>query len=275
MGFSAAAAPWRLHRRRPGRNYLMQSIVAVVIMQIAFMPGSPAANVGVVDAGDEFSDLDRVVETIQALGHRAEKLPADDLLRPTGVGHYDCVILAHRSGPLTEAGYRALDEYVREGGTLLLTGLAAYWMKPSEAGQARIRIAGAGPLAETAGTTVTSGPEKPIHRLLVTCNDPATAGLTESFTPQTMPPYDIRQPASWRHAGVYVIQALSATPLIKVETVDAQGGPVTADFLTVKISGRGRCYRLAMCRLAPLVFEKKEQNISLVLQNILKQSTIR
>ena len=34
---------------------------------------------------DEFSDLDRVVETIQALGHRTEKLPADDLLRPTGV----------------------------------------------------------------------------------------------------------------------------------------------------------------------------------------------
>ncbi len=265
---------WRLTRRRarcPGRksaNHLSAVFIALTSLALNLA----AVNVGLVDAGGAGSDLDLLAATIQGLGHQSEKLPESDLPRPTGLLHYNCIILAHRSGPLTAAGYQALAGYVNDGGTLLLTGLAGYWMKTPGGDRDRAQIRGAGPLKDVAGVRITAPHEMPIRQLIVREKSPAVMGLPESFALKTTPPYDINNPAAWKHCGAFGLQAESAASLIMLQTINAEGKPAESVFLTVNQHGAGQCYRLALCRIAPLVLEKKEHNITLILQNILRDS---
>ncbi len=252
----------------------MRRMILVLLCGFACRAGISAANIGIVDADENSSDLDALVGAMVGLGHQAEKLPENSLLRPTGLGHYDCLMLTHRSGALTEAEYQALDQYVLEGGTLLLTGAAAYWMKTPDGPKPRIRIAGAGPLLPTAGTELAGFKEAPIKRLLVVERLAATAGLPESFELRTNPPYNADRPDLWRNMGVLPLRAKSARTLIRVETVDAEGNVVESDFLTVNERGKGKCYRLALTRIVPLVFLYNEPQIGLMLQNILRDAEL-
>ncbi len=250
----------------------MKNIAPIFIIFTVMACNLSAANVGIVVADGQYSDAPMLAETIQALGHQAETIPEEYLPRPTGLGHYDCIILAHRSGALTESGYQILADYVADGGTLLITGLAAYWMKTPGGVRARMQIRGAGPLKDAAGVRIAAPHEMPIRQLTVKEKSPAVMGLPESFALKTTPPYDINNPSAWRYCGAFGLQAESAAPLIMMQAVNAEGKPAESVFLSVNQHGKGQCYRLALCRIVPLVLEKKETNITLILQNILRDA---
>ncbi len=250
----------------------MNNIIPIIIIFSVLAHNLSGACVGVVVADKQYSDAAILVETIQALGHQAETIPEEYLLRPTGLGHYDYMILAHRSGALAESGYKILAAYAADGGTLLLTGLAAYWMKTPGGIRERTQIRGAGPLKDVAGVRITAPQEMPIRQLIVRKKAPAVMGLPESFALKTTTPYDINNPSAWRYCGGFGLHAESAAPLIMMQAINAEGRPIESVFLTVNQHGKGQCYRLALCRIVPLVLEKKEQNITLILQNILRDA---
>jgi hypothetical protein len=226
-----------------------------------------AANVGIIDTKGKFSDIDKVIGMVKALGNKASVLPEEKIVRPTGLSHFDCIILSHRNGTLTEDEYKALAEYVEDGGTLLITGLAAYWMKYPEKDKKHRRIGGRGPLKKVTGVNITGAKEIKILKMKTIQKNPLTEGLPENFKLKK----DSRKRKISRGLGVFPIKAETATVLVEAETLDAEGNVSTRNLLIENLYGDGKCIWFA-CRLAPLFQELKDKNITKIFSNILKDS---
>ncbi|OGV56813.1 MAG: hypothetical protein A2017_21580 [Lentisphaerae bacterium GWF2_44_16] len=255
------------------RSYLT-AICLILLLSLNIF----AADVGIIDAGGAYSDIDRIIEVVTALGHRASTLPENSIARPTGLTHYDCIVLAHRSGPLTESEYKALAEYVEDGGTLLLTGMAAYWMKSSGENNKKLKkIGGEGPLKDAAGVKIAGANEAAISKLKVLKQNSFCTGLADVIEIKAIshdkktPSYNVNNPASWRNSGAFPLKTITATTLIKVETVNEKGNASESDFLTVNYYGQGQCIRLA-CRIVPLILDRKVKDLAMLMDNILKFS---
>lgn len=250
----------------------MRTIFFFLIMMLGCNLCLLGADTAVLDAGDERGRLDALVETIRMLGHKAEKLPLAELRRPSGLQCYDCIFLAHHSGYLAESEYQILAEYVADGGTLLLSGMAAFWMRLPGSPEKRRRIAGEGPLKEAAGVKIINHLEAPVRALTIRQQVQATKGLPEKFTLQTTPAYSLDKKTAWRGAGALHLSSVSAEALIEAEMKDAKGEIITGDFLTINHYGRGRCYRLALYSISSMLLTKKEKNMTLILMNILQEA---
>jgi uncharacterized membrane protein len=252
----------------------MKARIFTSIICAAFALNAFANDVGVIDTKGKFSDIDKVIGMVKALGHKASILPENKILSPTGLTHYDCIILSHRNGSLTEPEYKALVEYVEDGGTLLVTGLAAYWMNAIEKGKRHRRIAGEGPLKSVTGIRMTGSREAAMITLKRLDETPLTAGLPETFALKTSPPYDVNISKSWRGIGVFPIKAVTAKALVEVATINKKGEKGKCDLLTVNSYGQGKCIWLA-CRLPPIIKERKEKHITKIFSNILKNSELK
>ncbi len=246
-----------------------------------------AAKVGVVavDALYRSTDAEPMYRIVQGLGYDAEYIREDILSDSSRLKDYKCIILTERHSNLYEEEYEALAEYVREGGTLLITKTAARRMAENRENRLKSPIRNiwdGGPLKEAAGAGVSHAPGI-VKKFRVVERNRYTEGLPDEFTYETRPAYDMHDSGARRYTQVYPLEPSGADTLIESvafyeernpdtgESAYNMEKPVTHAFMTVNSYGDGQVIRLA-CWARILILGMQEGRILRIIRNVLSQS---
>ncbi len=267
------------------KNGCMLAAVALCFMVVAGGV-SEAGKIGVVAVEGRFPDAGSLVEIAEALGYDAVLIGQDDLSDTERLGAYNCIILSFPHSYLYEEEYVALGNYVKEGGTLLLTRIASYWMamNPEDRlASPRRRIDGGGPFAEVTGVRINSSHPGIVKKFRVVEKKRWTEGLPDEFSYETSPPYDMHDERSRWRTECYPLNTEGAVALVESEAfyeeVDPESGsmkynmeePKTFPFFTVNKHGEGKTFWLA-CRPETLILSRQERHILQMFSNVLKYS---
>lgn len=240
------------------------------------------SKVGIIAVKGKYPNAESMKKIVEGLGYQAELVMEEKLAKPDGLATYDCLILTYRHSTLFEREYKAMAEYVKEGGTLLLTDTAAYWMIIDEKDRKGKHkgIRGGGPLEKVTGAKII-GYGGRVKKFKVLKKTPLTEGLPDEFGLETTPPYDINNEKSRWRTECTILKTAEATSLIKVEAyhgvrnpetekvVYDMENPKTTDFLTLNSYGNGKCIWLA-CRVTYLILDRNEKHVLRMLKNVLE-----
>jgi hypothetical protein len=262
--------------------FVLAGFLSMFMSEIVFAQGK----IGIVAVEGQYANADSMKKIVEALGHETEFIKEDILAQPEKLTPYSCIILTYRHSRLFEKEYEALAQYVKKGGTLFLTNLAAYWMitTPDNRDGEHRGIRGGGPVAEVTGVKIMLPYRGRVKGFRVLTRNCYTEGLPDEFGLETKPPYDINDAKSRQRTECVFLESEKATTLVESEAYYEEKDPETgknvynmdntkkAAFLTLNSYGKGKCLWLA-CRVDSLILSRKEKHILQILDNVLKCST--
>ncbi len=255
----------------------------ILVLLLAALPGAVSAGgkLGIIDVDAPYPSAGSWEQIAEALGYGSERINEEVLADAANLSPYGLIILCGRYSSLHEREYETLAEYVKSGGTLFMTEIAAYWMRfeDEDGGLSTRGIRGGGPMEQVTGARVVLPYRGLVEKFRVLEKNPYTEGLPDEFAYETRPPYDITDERSTRRTEAVRLVASGADTLIEsqayYEARDPDTGssefdmetPVRSAFLTVNSYGEGKAVWLA-CRAHTLILTRSERNILRIVNNV-------